>query len=66
MWLMFVPHRKHKPSLPVTDIALFFYVADVHTSQEAQVFTACYGYSFTFLYVADVRTSQEAQAFTAC
>jgi hypothetical protein len=58
--MMFVPHRKHRPPLPVTVIALpFLYVNDVRTSQEAQTSTACYGNSFTFFYADDVRTSQK-------
>jgi hypothetical protein len=44
----------------------FLYVNDVHTSQEASLWTStpCCGDSFTFLYVDDVRTSQEAWTFT--
>jgi hypothetical protein len=47
--MMFMSHRKHayKPPWPVTGIALLFlYVDDVHTSQEAHLWTsaACYVY----------------------
>jgi hypothetical protein len=62
---MFVPHRKHRTPLSVTeDSVAFLYVHDVRTSQEAQAFTVCYGESFTFLYIDDVLTSQEAHSFT--
>jgi hypothetical protein len=55
--MMFVPHWKHRPSLPVNgDKITVLYVDDVRTSLEAQAFTACYRDNFTVLYVDDVRT----------
>jgi hypothetical protein len=48
--MMFVPHWKHMPPLPVTgDSFIFLYVDYVHTSQETQDSIDCYGDSFTFL-----------------
>jgi hypothetical protein len=57
MYMMFVPHRKHTPSRPVTEKSLpFLYVDDFRTSQETHlwVFTASYGNSFSyFLWMLD-------------
>jgi hypothetical protein len=68
-YMIFVPHRKHTygPPRPITGIALFFYVDDVRTSQEAHLWTstACYGDSVIILYVDNVLTSQEAHLWTS-
>jgi hypothetical protein len=51
--MLFVPHRKHTPQLPVTGIALLLlYIDDVRSSQNAQLwaFTAYYGGWFYFYF----------------
>jgi hypothetical protein len=55
----------YRPPRPVNGIALLFYMY-VHTLQETQASTACYGTSFSFFCVDNVRTSQQTRASTAC
>jgi hypothetical protein len=57
MWMMFVPHRRHRPAQCFTGWPYLLYLDDVRTSQETQAPTVCYGNSFTVLYARDVRAS---------
>jgi hypothetical protein len=66
--MIFVPHRKHVPPLPVTAIALNFICIcwSYLTGNTSLCLHGLLGLVLPFIYVDDVRTSQEARASTAC